>query len=75
MPLEVLIPLVIVGSALPLGFFLVRSAGHDTIFTRLGTYRRQSSPGAYWFWTVYHWTGLVFIALVLVATTIGLLFS
>lgn len=75
MPLEIFIPLVVIGSALPLGFFLVRGAGRDTIFTRLGTYSRQSSPGAYWFWTIYHWTGLAFIAIALVAIIFGLAFS
>jgi hypothetical protein len=71
-PLEILLPLVVAGNVLMLGFFFVRGANRYVIFTRFGTHLRAANPVTYWVWTIYYYSSLVFNFVLIIAVIIGL---
>lgn len=73
MPLEFAIPLIFGAVALMTGFFFVRAKGPDYFITMFGTFTRATQPVPYWFWWLYYYGSLAFIALVLIGIIFGLM--
>jgi hypothetical protein len=58
------------GCFLSLGAWFVRGLSRARVRTLFGEWSRAESPGAYWFWAVYHVLGLALVIVVAVATAL-----
>ncbi len=58
------------GILLTLGAWFVRDVSRAEVRTMFGSWTRAGSPGAYWFWTVYHAAGMAAFILALAAVTL-----
>jgi regulator of protease activity HflC (stomatin/prohibitin superfamily) len=67
--------LALLGVTLTLGAWFVRGLSRARVTTMFGQWSRADSPGAYWFWAVYHVAGLVLVCVTAVAVALYFVLS